>query len=156
MITKVVKGDLIHLAKQGRFDAIVHGCNCQGVMGAGIAPQIAKAFVGVREADNDFEIPLRDVRRLGKYSKTYQEEIDTWVINAYTQFDIRGRSVGKPDVNYRAITRVFTSLNGEFRGKTLGIPRIGAGLACGHWEAISEIINLTTPDVKIILVEYQP
>lgn len=156
MITKTIKGDLITFAKLGKFDAIVHGCNCLGVMGAGIAPQIAKAFVGVREADHSFEVPIRDERRLGKYSKAYQEEIDTWVINAYTQFDIRGRGVGQPDVNYRAITRVFTSLNEEFRGKILGIPRIGAGLAGGHWEAINEIINLTTPDIKIILVEYQP
>lgn len=155
-IVKVVHGDLVKFAKEGRFDVIVHGCNCRCVMGAGIAPQIANAFEGVREADRDFHIPPKNVSRLGKYSKVYQEEIDTWVINAYTQFDTTGRGVGQPDVNYRAITRAFTSLNEEFRGKTVGIPRIGAGLAGGHWEAIQEIINLTTPDIKVILVEYQP
>ena len=39
-----VDGDLIKLAKQGRFDVIVHGCNCFCQMGAGIAPQMAEAF----------------------------------------------------------------------------------------------------------------
>ena len=37
-----VDGDLIKLAKQGRFDVIVHGCNCFCQMGAGIAPQMAE------------------------------------------------------------------------------------------------------------------
>lgn len=39
-----IEGDLITLAKQGKFDVITHGCNCLSNMGAGIAPQMAKAF----------------------------------------------------------------------------------------------------------------
>ena len=39
-----IEGDLIALAKQGKFDVITHGCNCMSNMGAGIAPQMAKAF----------------------------------------------------------------------------------------------------------------
>ena len=39
-----VDGDLIKLAKVGKFDVIVHGCNCLSTMGAGIAPQMAAAF----------------------------------------------------------------------------------------------------------------
>jgi O-acetyl-ADP-ribose deacetylase (regulator of RNase III) len=30
---KVIKGDLIQLAKDGKFDLIVHGCNCFCTMG---------------------------------------------------------------------------------------------------------------------------
>jgi O-acetyl-ADP-ribose deacetylase (regulator of RNase III) len=37
-------GDLITLAKSAKFDVIAHGCNCHSTMGAGIAPQMAKAF----------------------------------------------------------------------------------------------------------------
>jgi O-acetyl-ADP-ribose deacetylase (regulator of RNase III) len=39
-----IDGDLITLAKAGKFDIIAHGCNCLSKMGAGIAPQMAKAF----------------------------------------------------------------------------------------------------------------
>jgi len=39
-----IEGDLIVLAKEGKFDVIAHGCNCQCIMGAGLAPQMAKAF----------------------------------------------------------------------------------------------------------------
>lgn len=33
----IIKGDLIALVLEGRFDVIVHGCNCMCVMGAGLA-----------------------------------------------------------------------------------------------------------------------
>lgn len=39
-----IQGDLIKLAKEGKFDVIAHGCNCHCTMGAGIAPQMAEAF----------------------------------------------------------------------------------------------------------------
>jgi O-acetyl-ADP-ribose deacetylase (regulator of RNase III) len=34
---KILRGDLIELAKAGEFDAIIQGCNCQCRMGRGIA-----------------------------------------------------------------------------------------------------------------------
>ena len=37
---KIISGNLITLALEGHFDVIVHGCNCFGVMGAGIAAQM--------------------------------------------------------------------------------------------------------------------
>jgi O-acetyl-ADP-ribose deacetylase (regulator of RNase III) len=41
---KTIQGDLIRLAREGGFDLIVHGCNCFGTMGAGIAKGIKAAF----------------------------------------------------------------------------------------------------------------
>jgi len=32
---KTIQGNLIHLAQDGEFDLIVHGCNCFCTMGAG-------------------------------------------------------------------------------------------------------------------------
>lgn len=34
---KTIQGNFIHLAQNGEFDLIVHGCNCFCTMGAGIA-----------------------------------------------------------------------------------------------------------------------
>jgi O-acetyl-ADP-ribose deacetylase (regulator of RNase III) len=48
---KVVTGDLLKLALEGHFDVIVHGCNCQCAMGAGIALSIKNQFPEAYEAD---------------------------------------------------------------------------------------------------------
>lgn len=34
---KEINGDLVEMADNGQFSLIVHGCNCQSVMGSGIA-----------------------------------------------------------------------------------------------------------------------
>ena len=47
----VVTGDLLRLALDGRFDVIVHGCNCQCAMGKGIALSIKQQFPEAYDAD---------------------------------------------------------------------------------------------------------
>lgn len=160
-INRVFHGDLVKMAQEGQFDVIVHGCNCGGVMGAGIAPQIAKAFGGdkdlVRQADWDFPLELGHKARLGHYS--YLQTENVLVINAYTQHGTGGRRIGKPDVSYDAILSVFTQLNVDLESQPdlrIGIPMIGAGLAGGDWTIIKKLINDATPDLNISLVEYKP
>lgn len=135
---KCVKGDLIHLAQKGQFDLIVHGCNCFCTMGAGIAKQIRSQFPQAWEAD--LATVSGDKSKLGSYS---QACINTTygrlhVINAYTQYHYSGDGVL---VDYDAVTKVFTDLKKQFSGKRMGYPKIGAGLAGGDWEVISEIID---------------
>ena len=48
-------GDLIDLAADGEFDVIVHGCNCECIMGGGIAKQIKMSFPPAYKADCDVE-----------------------------------------------------------------------------------------------------
>ncbi len=160
-ISKVIKGDLVLMAQSGAFDVIVHGCNCGGVMGAGIAPQIAKAFGGVddlvRKADWDFPLELGNKARLGHYS--YLQNEGLLIINAYTQYGTGGRREGKPDISYDAIREVFTQLNVDlecYPELKIGIPLIGCGLALGDWIIIKKLINDATPDLNIALVEYKP
>lgn len=47
----VIKGDLVKLALAGQSDVIVHGCNYQCQMGAGIAKSIKQVFPESYEAD---------------------------------------------------------------------------------------------------------
>ena len=151
-INNTVTGDLIDLAKQGLFKAIVHGCNCQNRMGAGIAPLINNAFEGVLQADREFEIPVGSEDRLGYLSFALQRD-GLIVINAYTQFTYTGRNSGKIDVSYDAIRQVFKRINHDApEGTKIGIPLIGAGLAGGDWETIAGIINKVTPRLDITLV----
>ena len=48
---KSIRGNLLALARSGRFDVIVHGCNCRHAMDAGIAKQIKAAFPEAYAAD---------------------------------------------------------------------------------------------------------
>lgn len=159
-ITSKIEGNLITLAQSGKYKAIVHGCNCFCVMGAGIAPQIAKAFPWAERVD--YATQTGDKRKLGSFSYSHDFKVGLKVINAYTQYGTGGRAKGLPDINYPALAKVFASINDkqehDFRcdPRPIGVPMIGAGLAGGHWEAIETIINLVTPDLSLELVIYDP
>ena len=51
-IINTIEGNLITLAQSSRYTEIAQGCNCWNLMGAGIAPQIAKAFPEAEKEDN--------------------------------------------------------------------------------------------------------
>lgn len=172
-ITNTIKGNLVKLAQQGVFTEIGHGCNCFCVMGAGIAPQIAKAFPEAEEADNNTTRGAKE--KLGSMSIGFhmlfegtERKREIAICNLYTQYGTGGRAIGEPDIDYDALESAFTELNrltaiakaeGMFNNgrqpeQHMGIPMIGAGLAGGDWERIEKIINRVTPNMDITLVEY--
>lgn len=166
-IISTVYGDLISLAKQGKYNAIAHGCNCHGIMGSGIAPQIAEAFTGVMEADLEEDwTKLHTKERLGTFSISRDDTFDLEIINLYTQFDT-AKFKGDVVVDYEAIEKVFTLIENVYQESVkegslrkdreilIGIPQIGCGLAGGDWEKVSEIINKAAPTLPIELVIYQ-
>lgn len=153
-------GNLIKLAQDGEFDVIVHGCNCMNTMGAGIARDIKQAWPKAYEVDK--KTKRGDRSKLGTYSRAdvilqipdgggYKIQ-DLIILNAYTQYDYR--HTDGPPVDYEAIKRVFTQINQNFKGKKIGIPKIGAGLAGGDWKEISQIIKQVTPDIKLSVIIY--
>lgn len=144
---KEVYGNLITLAKNGEFDVIVHGCNCLSNMGAGLAPQMADAF-----GCDQFEMEKwgQDIQKLGcidwenfvigknsiwnlKNSDNKENDPELSVVNAYTQYKY-GRNhkdgIFRP-IDYDALTLCFRKMNVIFKGKHIGVPQIGAGLAGG-------------------------
>ncbi len=148
---QIVRGDLIRLALDGVFDVVVHGCNCQCVMGAGIAKAIRSAFPAAFEADR--ATTAGDRGKLGTFSSA-QIVVDghvITVINAYTQFHWQGR---KPLVDYDAIRKVFGAIRSSFSGRRIGYPKIGAGLAGGDWPTIAAIIDEALAGEDHKLVEY--
>ncbi len=149
---KKVKGDLIRLAIQGDFDLIVHGCNCFCTMGAGIAKTIKLEFPEAYKAD--LETTKGDKSKLGKISwaKSKTRNGELIVVNGYTQFNWRG-SGRKAD--YNAIREVFRKVKKEFIGLRIGYPAIGAGLAGGDWQIISDIIKEELKDEDHTFVQYQ-
>lgn len=150
---KAAKGDLLALAQQGQFDVIVHGCNCQCAMGAGIAKSIKALFPAAYKAD--CRTAKGDRSKLGTCSSA---ECPTpagvvMVVNAYTQFHWRGRGV---KADYEAIRSCMAWIKANCSGKRIGLPKIGAGLAGGDWPVISAIITGELADEDVTIVEYQP
>ena len=149
---QVVKGDLLEMAESGTFDVIVHGCNCQHTMGAGIAKQIKSRFPQAFEADLK---TLKGAAKLGTIS-TVQVKIERRslvIVNGYTQVHWRGSGV---KVSYEAVRSVMRQVKKDFSGLRIGYPKIGAGLAGGDWERIEEIIDAELTGEQHWLVEYSP
>jgi len=146
--SKVISGDIIKLAKKGYFDAIIHGCNCQHNMGAGLAKQIALEFPEAKTADDNFTNPS-----MGDYSWARVLSHDFTIYNLYSQFWY-GAPYGHPRAldsqiyNFdtrigreNAITRGLKRINALCEGKIVGVPKIGCGLACGNWDIVKPIIE---------------
>jgi O-acetyl-ADP-ribose deacetylase (regulator of RNase III) len=149
---KTVAGDLIQLAKEGRFDVIIHGCNCFCTTGAGIAKGIKSAFPAAYEADR--QTSPGDRSKLGTYSEAEieQENGALVVINAYTQYNYRGPGL---KADYEAIRSCMKLIRGKYSSKRIGLPKIGAGLAGGDWKIIAGIIAEELSGEDATLVEYE-
>ena len=135
----IVRGNLIAYAQAGKFDLIVHGCNCQHVMGAGIAVEIKKAFPEAYRAD--LNTPRGSRTKLGTISVanvTQGVARPLIVVNGYTQFYYGDRHL---EFDYDAIRSVFNIVKQRFSGMKIGYPLIGCGLGRGEWPKISAIID---------------
>lgn len=135
---KTVTGDLLALALQGEFEVIVHGCNCQGQMGKGIALAIRKQFPEAYQADR--EAPKGERSKLGtiSWAEVKRDGCCFTIVNAYTQFHWRGKGI---QVEYEAVRGAMREIKRRFHGKRIGYPTIGAGLAGGDWAMLAAIID---------------
>lgn len=153
-IVSEIDGDLIALAKTGKYIAIAHGANCQNVMKSGIAPKIVKAFPSAGRADQRTVRGSR--KKLGYASIGYEDKYNLLIYNLYTQYHWNGRLRGEIDLDYDALGSSFRVLNSDLstREGIVGIPMIGSGLAGGDWDKIRYLIDTNTPDIQIEIVKY--
>src|SRR5262245_7845040 len=133
-----ITGDLLDLAVRGRFDVIVHGANCQCEMGAGIAKSIRALFPEAYEADRATKKGERPKLGTISVAEVVRGSARFHVVNAYTQFDCRGRGIR---VDYDAVRSAMKLIKQRFHGQRIGYPKIGAGLAHGDWDRLSKIID---------------
>lgn len=114
---------------------IVHGCNCCGVMGSGVARAVRDAYP---QAYEDY---LQEHNShglmLGNIVISVQND-GTVLYNALTQQNY-GRDKIRY-VSYWAIAETFSKLE-SFGVGAIALPRIGAGLGGGDWHVISAIIE---------------
>lgn len=136
------KGNLLDVTE----GIIVHGCNCQGVMGSGVAKAIREKFPEAYKtyrAEHEYYTLV-----LGEIVWWCNDDYTLWIANALTQ-DQYGTD--RRHVNYAAIAKVFTEIFRQVRinKHTVHFPKIGAGLGGGSWEIIEQIINDCDPHDKV-------
>lgn len=162
---KEIEGDLIKYAFDGIFDVIGHGCNCQNNMGAGIAPQMARAF-GCDKFHKESPKYKGDINKLGTIDYQVLQfaggtsefnifDFDLCVCNLYTQY-YYGRNhrdgVDIP-IDYEALTLCMRKINHTFKGKRIGLPGlIGCGLAGGNPDIVNEILKKELKDCDVTIV----
>jgi O-acetyl-ADP-ribose deacetylase (regulator of RNase III) len=148
---KTIRGDLVQLALDRHFDVIVHGCNCQCVMGAGIALAIRNVFPEAYAADQ--ATAKGDRGKLGSisFARVVRDGHRITVVNGYTQFNWRGAGVL---ADYEAVRGVMREVRVMFSGSRIGYPKIGAGLARGDWSRIARIIAEELNGEDHTFVEY--
>jgi len=176
---KTVDGDLIKLAREWRFDVIAHGCNCFCKQASGLAPQMVKAF-GTDKSILEENRYIGDINKLGQIElviyiinkkgtalvlrtnsgdATRDPEFNSFaVVNMYTQYRY---GINHPDgqytpFDYEAFTLCCRKLANKFKGKRVGLPWVGAGLAGGDKNKIADILKKELdPYVDLTMVNYK-
>ena len=159
-----LQGDIIKFAKSGKYNVLIHGCNCFHTMGAGVALQIASAFPQALVADK--ETGYGDRGKLGTISTALWPfpnkksvavddsafQVDQLiVVNCYTQY-YYGKA--QKHFNYEALRSCFEQVKSNFSGMSFLYPAIGAGLAKGEWGIIHPIIKEIFHDENHTFVSY--
>jgi O-acetyl-ADP-ribose deacetylase (regulator of RNase III) len=154
-VTKV-KGDLLKLAREGHFDIVVHGANCQSTMNSGIAKQIKDQFPEAYYADVDDR--RKPEHKLGCYSNAYIEQYKFIIVNAYTQLNYNRKGEEfKDHFEYEAFEKILRTLAKYHPNNRYGLPYIGMGLAGGNKERILTMLEDFSNQITgtVTLVEYE-
>ena len=156
---ETVTGDILSLEK----GILVHGCNCRGVMGGGIAKQIRDKWPKVFDAyKHKYEtsglqlgdiVPVQSTRYIGSPASLRHLPHpgdpslpdNLLVVNALTQ-DSYGQDPATVYVDYHAVFAAFArvTLLARDTGLDVHFPLIGCGLANGSWEKVSKMISTAT------------
>lgn len=159
------KGNLLDLAEQGKFDVIVHGCNCQNTMGSGIAKEIRERYPDAYDADtrqDQFFGANYRYLKLGNYSEVnvYPSSGKFKIINAYTQFNFNKQDQEfKDHFEYDSFKVILQKLYHFYGNYDFGFPYIGMGLAGGDKERIIAMLEdfaekVTAKGGSVTLVEF--
>ena len=150
---KEINGDLIKMAREGHFDIIIHGANCFCKMRRGIAKQVSEEIPDAVRADNLTN--SGDINKLGNFTvgviNDYNNKPISKIYNCYSQYT--WDSSAKP-LDYEALTLCLRKINHSNKGKNIGVPLIGAGLAGGDWDIIKKIVENELKDMDVTIVKF--
>lgn len=129
---KYFKGDALE-AKN--VDAIMHGCNCLGAMGAGIALQVKNRFPEAYEVYKEME------RTIGLHPGWFSvcDVYDPPIVNLHTQ-DVVGKGSARLEWIELSITRFKETLPIVRHQRKFAMPKIGAGLGGLNWNDVEQLL----------------
>lgn len=118
---------------------VIHGVNCQGVMGSGVAKAIKTKWPIMYEV---FQKNGAGKKWLGSshiITISDEEDKELYVANCYTQ-----EHYGPGDRAYASTEAISNALNGVFSfastiGLTIHSPMIGCGLGGLEWDKVGKI-----------------
>jgi len=144
MKIEYIKGDLFDT----KHTVIIHGCNAQGRMGAGVARIIYnyynEAYQEYRDQYKKNGLKIGEVIWAPANGKIFG--------NAITQ-EFYGND-GQIYVDYGAVRKCMDKINAYCMTEgydCVAMPKIGAGLAGGDWGKIEEIIETGLVDVQPVV-----
>lgn len=125
------KGDLL----ESQCDIIAHQVNLQGVMGGGLARQIAEKYP---QCEEEYKCYCKDKKsKIGKVY-FYMTKTDPIIANCFSQEE-------NFDTNYEAVKKCFEEIKDcaiKIKCKTIGIPKnYGCGIANGNWQKVEQIFK---------------
>lgn len=115
---------------------IMHGCNCQGVMGAGVAKQIKVKWPIVFDKYSQY-CPNNEL--IGNIQVV--DVGNKLIVNAFTQVYYGKRHKSFNYGKFKAVVRKLKEFCKEYGFKKVAIPCIGAGLGKGSWSKIRSILQ---------------
>lgn len=123
---------------QAKENIICHQVNTKGVMGGGLALQIAKCYPKLKRAYENFcNLSNYDYKKLkGKFQKVIINKEKT-IVNCFTQKD-------NFETDYEAIEKCFSEIlyYAKRTNQTVAIPyKYGCGIATGDWGVIKNILD---------------
>ena len=144
----IKSGDIL----QATENIICHQVNVDGVMGGGLAKQIASAYPDVEKRYKDFcKYCNNDYEKLK--GRAYEIEVkNKYVIgNCFTQ---------KPnfDTDYEAVNQVFRGYLIECKENnlTIAVPyKYGCGIANGDWNIVSKIFEDLSNEYGVDITFYK-
>lgn len=148
---RFVTGDLFTAG----VEAIAHGCNCQGVMGTGVARKVRNRF-------KDMYAWYRKECLLGRFELG---DVLVWqdlrrkvtVFNLATQYRY-GRGVQADLVAIERALRGMCRFARDAGIKQIGMPRIGAGHGGLPWEEVKKVmikVSMDNPQVELVVIELE-
>ena len=154
MTIKSVSGDLF--ANRYGAQALAHGCNCEGSMGAGVAKVIEERYPRLfEEYRRRCKASPREFN-LGD-SLLWKEDGPPWVFNLGTQ-----ERFWHARASYEAIETALTNMKKQASDEnieTIALPRIGAGYGGLSWKKVRVIVERVFdnwPGTLYVYDEYEP
>jgi O-acetyl-ADP-ribose deacetylase (regulator of RNase III) len=139
------RGNIVKAKEQN----ILHGCNCQGVMGSGVALSIKNNFP---KAYRQYKKYIKHNGKDNIFGSIQIVKCDNKnIFNLFTQkyYGKLHKKFDYNNFNQIIVKLVDEVLNNKKYKNEIALPRIGAGRGKGRWDKIEKIIKKNTKDKNI-------